>query len=347
MESIAFEGSGTVPEPRRVTVRDVAAAAGVSLATASRALSGGPRVNPETRRRVLRASEELGWSANALARALRTRHTGTIGVVVPSVNNPYFAMLLEGLESQLAASDRSLIVCNAGGSSAKEAERIDVLLSRMVDGLVIVACGGAESLPALHRAARQVPTVLLDRSVEDSGLDYVGTDNVEGMRLVLAHLERAGVRSVAFVGGDLRASTGRERLRGFRRHAERFEFEVLGEHSGDFSFAWGAEAARRLLAEPRLPDAIVCSADIVAAGVLMVLHQADVAVPGQVRVTGFDNIEMDEITYPPLTSVRQAMESQTREALRLLDARAEDRDRSGSRIVLAPELVFRESSPAV
>ncbi len=140
--------SGDQPS-RRVTVRDVARAAGVSQATASRALNGGRRVSPTTHRRVLQASEELGWSANVLARGLRTQRTGTIGLVLPGVQNPYFAEILEALEPLLAESDRTLLVCTTLNSATTEAQRLHSLISRMVDGLVVVPSGGERSMPAL------------------------------------------------------------------------------------------------------------------------------------------------------------------------------------------------------
>lgn len=331
-------------EQRRVTVRDVAKLAGVSPATASRALSGSVPVSPEVKRKVFRASEELGWSANALARALRTQRTDTVGIVVPAVNNPYFMAVVDVMEAELAASDRSLMVCDSRDSVAIEAHRVDLLVSRMVDGLVVVPSGGADSLPALQRAADRVPTVLIDRWVEGAGLDYVGTDNAEGMRLVVEHLQAAGVRSMAFIGARTATSTAVGRLESFRAQAARHHLRVVAEELGEYSFTWGETAARRLL-DAELPDAVVCGADIVACGVLNQLHQAGVAVPGRVRVVGFDDLPLDQITYPPLTSVRQAMAEQAQEALRLLDARAEDPSRPSSRSVLAPSLVVRESSP--
>lgn len=331
-------------EQRRVTVRDVARLAGVSPATASRALSGSVPVSAELQRKVLRASAELGWSANALARALRTQRTDTIGIVVPAVNNPYFMAVVDVLEAELAASDRSLIVCDSRDSAEIEARRIDLLVSRMVDGLVVVPSSGAESLPALKRASDRVPTVLVDRWVEGAGLDFVGADNAEGMRLVVEHLTDAGVRSVAFVGARTTTSTAAGRLAAFREQADQHQLRVVAEELGEYSFAWGETAARRLLAG-ELPDAVVCGADIVACGVLNLLHQAGVPVPGRLRVAGFDDLPLDQITYPPLTSVRQAMAEQAHEALRLLDARAEDPSRPSSRSVFAPSLVVRESSP--
>lgn len=345
MRSVPREVPDAGEDPsRRVTVRDVARAAGVSQATASRALNGGHQVSPDTHQRVLRASRQLGWSANVLARGLRTQRTGTVGLVLPGVQNPYFAEVLEALEPLLAESGRTLLVCTTLNSAATEAQRLQSLISRMVDGLVVVPSGGERSMPALLAAAKQVPTVLIDRYVEGCGLDYVGTDNFEGLRLVLRHLTRTGARSVTYVGASTSLSTAADRLAGFRNVAARRRLTVTQELFGEFSFEWGKQAAVEILDRPDLPDAIVCDADVIAIGVLTVLHQQGIAVPDQIQVTGFDDLPVDQSTYPPLTSVRQAVNEQAAEALRLLDQRAADRGRPASRSVFSPALVLREST---
>src|SRR5690606_39272810 len=122
---------------RKVTVRDVAAAAGVSVSTASRVLSQNPSVNPEMARKVIKASAELGYTANVFARALRTRRTDSVGMVVPSISNTYFVAVVEAVEQVLAEQGRSLILCDARDSVETEAQRIEVLVQRMVDGLIV------------------------------------------------------------------------------------------------------------------------------------------------------------------------------------------------------------------
>ncbi len=186
--------------------------------------------------------------------------------------------------------------------------------------------------------------MLIDRYVDGSGLDYVGTDNFEGMRLVLRHLSGTGARHVTYVGADQSLSTAADRLAGFGSIAAQRGLSILQALSGDFSFEWGKRAADEILRQPRLPDAIVCEADVIAIGVLTVLHQEGVAVPDEVQVTGFDDLPIDQSTYPPLTSVRQAVNEQAAEALRLLDQRAGDRSRPASRSVFSPALVLREST---
>lgn len=331
---------------QRVTVRDVAAAAGVSAATASRVLANHPSVSPELARRVVDASTRLGYSANVIARALRTQRTGTIGVVVPAIGNPYFVGVVEALEQELARSDRSLMLCDAGGSVATEAKRLDLLVRHMVDGLVVVPVSATGSKPALADAAAQVPVVQFDRFVDGTGSDHVGSDEAEGMRQVVAHLREQGCERFAYVGAAPTVSTAAERLRAFRALTSSGggSQPPASEQLGDFSTAWGATAARRLLAAGHLPDAVVCGADVVAVGLLSVLHDAGVDVPGAVAVAGFDDTLLDDVTTPRLSSVRQPLGAMAHETVRLLDTRAAGYDGPPCRTVLAPGLVVRAST---
>jgi LacI family transcriptional regulator len=327
---------------QRVTVRDVAAAAGVSPATASRVLANRPSVSPELARRVVAASARLGYSANAVARALRTQRTGTIGVVLPAISNPYFIGVVEALESVLAGSDRSLMLCDAGGSVVTEAKRVDLLTRHMVDGLVVIPVSAAASRPALAAAAARVPLVQFDRFVDGTGSDHVGSDEAEGMRQLVAHLRDQGCERIAYVGAEPTVSTAAERLRAFRILTT--PGDAAPECLGDFSTEWGAQAARQLLTAGPLPDAVICGADIVAVGLLSVLRDAGVDVPRAVAVAGFDDTVLDAVTTPRLSSVRQPLDAMAHETVRLLDGRAAGYDGPSRRTVLAPELVVREST---
>ncbi|KQX69392.1 LacI family DNA-binding transcriptional regulator [Angustibacter sp. Root456] len=325
---------------RRATVRDVAAAAGVSQATASRALSGNSSVSPDLARRVLAASRELGYTANVMARALRTQQTGTIGVVVPAITNPYFISAVEALERVLADSQRSLVLCDAQNSPTVEAERIELLVNRMVDGLVVVPVS-RDSAPALRAAAARGPVVQFDRFVDDTGTDFVGADNVDGVRQAMNHLRSKGARSIAYVGAKPTSSAASERLRAYQELAG--PDELSGELLGEFSTEWGQEAARRLIACDALPEAIMCGSDTIAVGLLAVLRDAGIGVPGEVLVASYDDSLMGRITSPRLTSVRQPVDVMAREAVRLLDDAPSD-ERPPRKSIFTPSLVIRESS---
>lgn len=328
----------------RVTVRDVAARAGVSPATASRALAGNERVHPDLMERVQRASEELGFRANLLARALRTQHTDTVGMIVPAINNPYFIGLVEAVEAALAKEDKALILCDSQDSAAEESRRVDLLLARMVDGLIVVPAAGQESADVLRRAS-SIPVVQMDRVVTGTELDSVGMDNTEALRRVMMHLQEEGWRNVCFIGADPHTSSGKERLAAFTDQVSRCGFHEPSILLGEYSTPWGYRAAQMLLArnEP-CPDAIVCGADVIAFGVMPALVAAGYRIGVEVAIVGVDDLPYDTLLTPRLSSVRHPMAEMAQEAVALLSQRASEPERSAVHKLLAPQLMIRESS---
>lgn len=325
----------------RATVSDVAAAAGVSRATASRVLAGRPNVDPAMAARVHGAADRLGYRTNFLARALRTNRTGIVGLVVPSIANPYFAAAVVALESVLARDGRSLLLCDSRDSVETEARQIDILLHYQVDGLVVIPTDETGSAPAVRHAAAARPVVQIDRAVDSAPVDAVTGDDRAGVTLAVAHLLGLGRTSLAYVGAAPKSSAARLRLDGFRSAA--------GEagrwfHLGDFSDAWGREAAGRLLAAEELPDGIVCAADVIAAPMLATLRDAGVDVPGRTTVVSYDDLPMARLTTPMLTSVHQPLEEMAEAVVELLDRRMTDPSAAPQQRALTPTLVVRGST---
>jgi LacI family transcriptional regulator len=333
------------PIPRKVRLRDVAEAAGVSVATASRALAGKARVSPAARQAVLEASDRLAYKRDPIARALRTQVTGTIGMLVPDISNPFFAELIEATARALERNGLDLLLADSHGSLKRESHWLVTLGERKVDGLLVVPTDHHHSLAALRRASAEIPVVQLDRKVDDLAADFVGVDNMAGLLMVIDHLLEQGVRRVALVSGKPTTSTGRGRLAGFRMAIDlRSDLEAPEPILGEFSPPFGREAARTLVERRALPTAIICGSDIVALGVLAELKTLAVKVPDDVLVTGFDGILMTEITDPPLTTVRQPFAGIAGEAARLLQARIANPSAPPQRSEIVPELVVRASS---
>ncbi|GAV32126.1 purine nucleotide synthesis repressor [Coriobacteriaceae bacterium EMTCatB1] len=328
-----------------VTIKDVAQRAGVSVATASRVLSGAQRVSPELTARVRKAARELGYRHNALARALRYGKTATVGMIVPEIENPFFPSLVESVERALNRTDRNLLLCDAQQSAAMERSRARTLLERRVDGLVVVPVSMTDSAAMVEELASLVPVVQLDRHVEGHFADWVGIDNDFGMMLAVNHVVSLGAQRVVFVSATPESSAARQRLSGFNTAIRK-----VGLRSnrppllGAFSVDWGREAAKTLVAERPLPDAIVCGNDEIAVGLLGEFHRRHVRVPDDVMVTGFDDIRFASLANPPLTTVRQPAEAIANQAIRLLDARIEDMSLPVQRIAVSPQLVIREST---
>ncbi|GAA1294248.1 LacI family DNA-binding transcriptional regulator [Pseudonocardia aurantiaca] len=330
----------------RVTIREVAARVGVSTATVSRALSGAKRVSPAVVEQVRQAAEELGYSANGIASALRRSRTDTVGMVVPSITNPFFTSLVEGVEHALQDSGRQLFLCSSRSDPALEAQRLRSLVARQVDGIVISPVHGTESTGAVSWAAGELPLVQVDRYVTGVESDWVGVDDDAALRLLLEHLAERGVRTAAFVSSELTSSSTELRVAGFQEHSARLGIGLApgGMLLGEYSIEWGREAMQRLLAGPSLPDAVTCADDLIALGVLQTCAAGGVRVPDDLLVTGFDDIPFAALSDPPLTTVRQPQVEIAAEAVRLLADAERAGERPLSRLALQPSLVVRAST---
>ncbi|RSN66859.1 LacI family transcriptional regulator [Actinomadura sp. WAC 06369] len=336
---------------QRVTIAQVAERAGVSTATVSRVLSGRGPVSAAVQRKVRAAADELGYQVNSIARALRNSRTDTVGMVVPSISNPFFTSLVESVEHALGREGKELLLCDARSDPEVEARRLATLVARNVDGIIVSPSHGTLSGAAVQETADRLPLVQLDRFVGGTSTDWVGVDDVAAMRQVMDHLHAGGARSAAFVGSLLTNSSTEQRFAGFRRRADDLGIAVAPEQVllGDYSVEWGETAAARLIAEGGPPDAIVCADDLIALGVTRACRAHGVDVPGRVQVTGYDNIEFARLSEPALTTVDQPRERIAAEAVRLLAAAAgaarEERGPS-AHISLVPSLVVRDSTRA-
>lgn len=327
-----------------VTLRDVARASGCSVATVSRVLAGTRPVGAETARTVREAAERLGYRPNHVARALRSRFTGTVGLVLPQITNPFFPSLVRELEHALHAEGRALLLADCDDDPDAEAARIAALLGRRVDALLLIPADERRSRDAVASAAARVPVVLLDRGCGPGVADAVAVDNAAGMSLVLEHLAATGRRRPCFVGAAGTASAAAERRAAYVAGAG-----VLGPGAaerlelGDFSVEWGRAAVDRVW--PSRPDALVCANDLIAVGALQRLRQLGADVPGEVAVTGFDDIPLAGLADPALTTVRQPVAELAAEAAHLLFGRPGGGTADSRRTVrLAPSLVARASS---
>ncbi|MCE5202819.1 MAG: LacI family transcriptional regulator [Actinomycetia bacterium] len=327
------------------TIRDVAERAGVSVATASRVLTGSRPVSPELAERVIQATRELGYRHNAVARALRRGHTNAMGMVVPEIGNPFFPTIVEAVERRLQETGRDLFLCDAQQDPDLERRRVLALIGRQVDGLVIVPVSATASGASLAEAKGHTPLVQVDRYVEGVDTDWVGVDDTAGITMAVEHVVSCGARRLACVSATPDSSAGRRRLLGFQEAVMRLGLPTDGPPLlGSFTAEWGRVAAGRIVAEKHLPDAVVCGNDEIAVGVLGEFRRRGVRVPLDVLVTGFDDIRFAALADPPLTTVRQPHERIAEECIRLLDARIADPDAPIQRIALEPTLVVREST---
>ena len=313
------------------------------MATASRALSGGKNVSVHAAAAVDTAVEQLGYRRDRVAQALRARSTGLVGIVAPQVSNPFFAGLIEALNGALADEELEIVLADSRDSVEEEARRVQTLIDHKVDAFILIPTDQHTSASALRFAQKSGPVVQIDRQVEEVASDYVGVDNALGIRAILEHVIDVGARTVTFVSG----STGNRRLEAFVSEIQRVKELVASPPMlGAFAVDFGQEAVRQLLRRRRLPDAIVCGADIIALGVVRELADQGIDVPRQVKVTGFDGILFTEFCEPPITTASQPIEAIAHEAVDLLCARLRGDISPPHRHEIAPVLKVRRSSQA-
>ncbi|MEK6720106.1 MAG: LacI family DNA-binding transcriptional regulator [Chloroflexota bacterium] len=336
------------------TISDVAERAAVSAMTVSRVINNSGYVSAPTRDRVERAIEELGYVPNALARQLRSKRTKILALIVSDITNPFFTTIARGVEDVAARHGFSVMFCNTDESAAEEAQYLQVLIERQVDGVLLVPTrrGGA-SFRTLR--AHRVPVVVLDRRVNDPFVDSVRCDSEAGAYALTRHLISLGHRRIAVLTGRRTISTSVDRVAGCRRALQDSGLVLPGElvRFGGYNFGSlnqtdGYEMARSVLASASpWPTAIFAANNFIAFGVVRALHEAGLAVPGDMSVVAFDDLPADWAMDPFLTVAAQpAYEIGHRAAELLLDRIAGDPDAIGNAVVFPFELIIRNSSSA-
>ncbi|MCD0452275.1 LacI family transcriptional regulator [Actinocorallia sp. API 0066] len=323
----------------RASIREVARRAGVSVGTVSNVLNRPEQVAEATRVRVLAAIDELGFVRNEAARALRKGSGRTLGVLVEDLANPYFTDVARGAEAALNAGGFDVLWCTSDGSPEKERRCLDFLEEQGVSGLIVTPVG-LDARRVARLRAHGIPVVFVDRRIAGVNACSVTVDHVAGGRLAAEHLTALGRHDLAFVTAEPETPPLRQRRAGALRaltQAGRTAPLTIAEPA--LSPAAGRRAAQRLLDFGTLPDGILCANDLIAIGVVNELVRAGVKVPQDVAVVGYDDIELAASAVVPLTTVRQPRRDLGRIATELALADAE-----GRHIVLAPELVVRESA---
>ena len=270
---------------RPATLRDVATAAGVHPATASRALNPGTRllVSEETARRVSEAADRLGYRPNPVARSLRTRRSHTIGVLIPDLNNPLFPPMIRGIEDRLAEHGYVALIGNTDVDLAKERLVFEQMRARHVDGFVLAtAIAGS---PILAEAAEdEVPVVLMNRTSQDYPFSSVSVDNEQGVRAAVAHLVSLGHTRIGHIAGPQNVSTGAARLRGFQAGMAAHKLQVTdGQvvYASAYSLEEGVRCGVELLGARRDLTAVVAGNDMLAVGCYGAFDELDAALPGR------------------------------------------------------------------
>jgi LacI family transcriptional regulator len=325
------------------TIKDVARAAGVSVASVSRALNGHESVTDATRQRILAAAGQLRYVPHAAARSLITRRTDTIGVLLPDLHGEFFSELIRGIDAGARASGRHMLISSSHGSEAEAAQALRMLQGR-VDGLIVMSPHADSGVLAANLPAA-LPTVLLNTRVAPGTWPAFSIDNYGGAAAMMKHLFASGRRRIAFISGPDNNFDADERLRGYRDAvaARKGASEIVLR--GDFSESSGYRAGIEICEGRERPEAIFAANDMMALGCLFALTEKGVRVPDDIALAGFDDIPIARFVTPPLTTVRVRIADLGRRAFERLDALiAAGDDGAKTTERLDCDLVVRQSS---
>ena len=329
---------------RATSLKDVADAAGVSVATVSRLLNGSLELPAETKQRIHKAIQDLRYEPNPHARRLSRGRSDTIGLVVPDIANPFFATLVSAVEQEADRRGLALSLHVTLNRPGREISYVTALARNHVDGLIFVTNHPDDGeLAALINQTGKV--VIVDEDVPNAMVPKLFSDNEQGGYLAGRHLADHGHRRIVYIGGPQEMISTRRRFSGIERaFKERGEPFQIRRYEGRFAVEFGQEAARRFLAEGKPATAIFASSDEIAIGLIEVLRGQGVSIPGEVSVLGFDDVGPLHLFAPPLTAIRQPVRLLGERALTLLlETDWQDTERLNSEELLPVEIVVRDS----
>lgn len=328
----------------RVTISDVAAFAGVSATTVSHVLSGKRAVGAATKGTVRDAIRQLGYRPNHVARNLRTRRSQMVAVVVPDITNPFYSVLTRGVADAVDGGGYGTYVCNTDGRSNREAAFLDDALDRGVDGIVIASTDVA-TRTSEGPSGVGTPVVCVGGAFDHPSVDLVAADDEVGSRAAVTHLIGRGARRIAMIQGPAESGTARDH--GYR-HAlsdRGIAFDATLMVRGDWTRHGGRAAMRRLLALPEPPDAVFCANDLTAIGAMDVARELGRAIPEDLAVVGFDDVDAASMVHPRLTTVQNPAYDTGRAAGDLLISRMTGVYADAGRTIVLPcPLVVRDSA---
>lgn len=327
------------------TIEDVAAIAGVSIATVSRAINEPGKVADETRRRVTQAVAQTGYTTNAMARSLRMRRSKMILILAPDVGDPNFSNILVGLETEASKRGYGVLIGNTQNDPARETDYLRFISSNQADGLILFTGHLPYGFGNEGGESRLPPMVAVNEPVSNSDVPFVGVDNFEGSRVAAEHLISQGHRRIAFIGHSTSKAVNMLREQGYRAalagHGIVIDPRLILD--GDGTTESGRAATEHMFVRDVLPTAFLCVNDATALGVIIALTARRYELPRQFSVMGFDDITFASFVSPSLTTMKQPRLKIGEEAMDLLLALLEGKSVERKQVLLRSELIVRNS----
>jgi len=335
------------PPRRRVTIKDVAAAAGVSIGTVSRAMHGHPGMLPATRAAILRTVDRLGYVPDGAAQSLRLRQTRVVGCAVPLASHPVFTAMLAGAEEQLRRAGYAMVLANTADRPEREVELLRFFKQRKVDGLITTLGREDDTTLVKELQSLRIPIVLLER-IAEGGFDSVLTDQEAGCFEATSHLLRLGHRRIALVASGLTNWPGRQRQRGFLRAyaAQQADPALALLHTMESPVDFTLDHALALLDRPARPTAIIIGAQELVK-LLHALRRRGLAMPGDVSVISMGDSDLAELLEPGISALQWDGKEEGRIAATVLMERIAGDDTPPRRVMLPTRLLTRASERQV
>ena len=327
-----------------ITLKMVAERAEVSVNTASRAINNKPDINEETKKRVLQIAKELGYIRNAAAVALRTKKTGTIGVVIADNSNPFYAEVLNGIEEAAREKNYHIILANTQRDYQKEEEAINLLLAKRVDGLLITPVQDRDDdIKKLIEA--NIPFVIVGRDFENIEVDAVYNNEVKGGFLSTEYLIKQGHKRIALINGFLHKSPAKGRLEGYKKALNKYRIPLDESliSVGDINIEDGYERTKQMLEKNLDFTAIFAYNDMMAFGAMQAVKEKGLRIPEDIGLVGYDDIPFSSLISPSLTTIKLKKQELGIESVMLLLSHINGNREKPKKIMLDVELIIRET----
>ncbi|TQR21646.1 LacI family DNA-binding transcriptional regulator [Psychrobacillus vulpis] len=331
----------------KLTIKDIAREAGVSITTVSRVLNKKEEgMSQETREKVLRVMEELNYQPNKLARGLVTKRSNMLGLIVPNISNPFFPELCRGAEDEANKRQYSLIICNSDDQTQKEENYLRLLKEQQVDGILLSSKDRLSKTSKNQLQSGKIPYVLFDRGEEGNNYSGVFLDNEKGGYLAGKHLTDLGHTKIACMTGPQDIRNSQQRLLGFQQALMENSVNLLGSFilDGDFQMDTAYRVAKDFLQNNNVTAIFACN-DLMACGIYRAAHEIGIQIPEQLSIIGFDDIPLVTALIPKLTTIRQGTYEMGRKAIELLINKIENN--SSEEVVFEPTLIVRESTEQI
>jgi DNA-binding LacI/PurR family transcriptional regulator len=329
------------------TVRDIAAAAGVSIATVSRVLTEADHpVSGEKRQRVLEAARNLDYRPNYVARSLRTDRSATIGIITDNVESPHTTGMIRGIQDVMRQAGYICVIISADWDPEAEREAIRDLVSRSIEGVIFAETWHRSANETLDLANR--PYVFVHRQFASTHPYSVTPDEIYGARLATGHLLRLGHRCIGYINGPEHFYASTDRLQGYREElaSAGIMFDPALVTRGDWNVDSGYQAGRQLLTGTPPPSAIFAANDLMAAGAMYALFDAGFRVPQEIAVVGYDNQDIAHIFRPAMTTVTLPLYEMGQASARMLLSLMRGQAESREEVKIRGRLIVRESCGA-